>query len=245
VVTYTWSGDTDTGRRKGLNEDAVLPQGSGRGQGPIVVAVADGLGGGPAGEVASRLAVESIATNAASAATAQGLVEGAHQAVADYILQHIDEDLSLVGMATTLTLARLDVDRTLEIGHVGDSRLYLFNAGELIQMTNDHTVAMDLVRAGELDPGDAPDHPKWHTMSNWIGVDTARIETRSIQLQAGDRVLACSDGLSNMISDDEIAAILEAEPDPELCVRSLIDAANSAGGSDNISVVLVNVDESA
>jgi protein phosphatase len=243
VATYTWSGDTNTGRRKSLNEDAVLPRGSGHGQGPIVVAVADGLGGGPAGEVASRLAVESIAANAAGTATAQELVEGAHQAVADYILRHIDEDIALVGMATTLTLGRLDEHGLLDIGHVGDSRLYLFNTSELVQMTNDHTVAMDLVRAGELDPADAPDHPKWHTMSNWIGVDPVRIETRSIQLQAGDRVLVCSDGLSNMIEDESIVAILVEQPDPAACVRALIDAANDAGGSDNISVVVVNVDE--
>lgn len=243
VFTYTWAGETDTGYSRDENEDAVLPRGSGQGSGPVVVAVADGLGGEPAGDVASRLAVESVAANAGIFSSAQELVEGARQAIVEYILEHVDEDPSLIAMATTLTLAVLGPDGTLEVGHVGDSRLYLFNGGELAQVTNDHTVAMDLVRAGELDPRDAPNHPKWHIMSNWLGVDTQRIEIRSLELRPGDRVLLCTDGLCNMIDDDEIMGILEAQPDSQLCVRSLVDAANDAGGSDNITVVVATVDQ--
>jgi serine/threonine protein phosphatase PrpC len=146
-------------------------------------------------------------------------------------------------MATTLTFAVLIPDATVLIGHVGDSRAYIGDGTDIIQVTNDHTVAMDKVGTGELSLADAEHDPRWHVLSNWIGWEPHRLETWELRVEPGDRLLLCSDGLSNMIDDDSIVELLFSGM-PQAVSRKLIDAANDAGGSDNISVVVVEVEAS-
>ena len=237
---YTWAGATDIGKVRGRNEDSVLPDGRGAGDGPVVVAVADGLGGGPAGDVASRLAIEAVASSDPDEPASE-MVMAANEAIAEHVAAHIEDDPGIMTMATTLTLAVLRPGSEVDVAHVGDSRLYAFAKGRLLQATEDHTVAMDRVRAGELDPEAAQQDPSWHVISNWLGVELQRIETIGFGLGPGDRLLLCTDGLTNMVTDDAIAAVLTQEPSDERAVAALVDAANRAGGRDNTSVVVVTV----
>ncbi len=238
VVAYAWAGSTDQGVVRDHNEDTVHPAGSGSGAGGVV-AVADGLGGHPGGEVASRLVIESVA--ASEVADPDQLVGAARQRLVEHIMVATEEQPDLIAMATTLTLAVLTPDGSVAVGHVGDSRLYLLHEGTLRQVTGDHTIAMDMIRRGELAPEEAEQDPSWHVMSNWIGFERSDVETHELRLEPGDSLLLCTDGLSNMIDDSEIEAIL-GEPVPvEARVERLIAAANQAGGIDNISVVVVEV----
>ena len=143
-------------------------------------------------------------------------------------------------MATTLTLACLRPGGLIEIGHVGDSRAYVGDGTTLLQVSEEHTAAMDLVRSGELAADDAEDHPGWHTISSWIGWEACRADSKELQLEAGERLLLCSDGLSNMVGDDDIASLLFSGS-PDEAAAALIAAANAAGGSDNITVVVAEV----
>ena len=237
-VAYVWAGSTDPGLVRDHNEDAVHPVGSGSGAGGVV-AVADGLGGHPAGDVASRLAIESVAVS--ESGDPNQMVEAARQHLVEHIMVVTEEDPDLIAMATTLTLAVLTPDGSVHVGHVGDSRLYLLHEGTLRQVTGDHTVAMEMIRRGELAPEEAEQDPSWHVMSNWIGFERSDVETHDLSVTPGDSLLLCTDGLSNMIDDSEIEAIL-GEPVPvEALVERLIAAANEAGGIDNISVVVVEV----
>ena len=240
-VAYVWAGSTDPGVVRDQNEDAVHPAGSGSGAG-CVVAVADGLGGHPAGDEASRLAIDSVA--ASSAGDPTGLVDTARQRLVEHIMVETEKRPELIAMATTLTLALLSPTGAVAVGHVGDSRLYLLHEGTLSQVTEDHTIAMDMIRRGELAPEDAAEDPSWHVMSNWIGFERSDVEAHELSVKLGDSLLLCTDGLSNMIADSEIEAIL-GEPVPvEARAERLIAAANEAGGVDNVSVVVVEVVES-
>lgn len=242
MVNYNWAGATDSGKSRNRNEDAVLPDDVGLGPGPVVVAVADGLGGHPGGDVASRLAVSAVSTARGNEPRAADLIEAARLRIRQHIVAAVDEDPGLLEMATTLTLAVLGADGAVEIGHVGDSRAYLGDRTQFVQVTEDHTIAMDRVRAGELSVENAADHPDWHTISNWLGMEEGRAEIHELELLPGERLLLCSDGLSNMVPDDAIAPLLFSGT-PDASAHALIAAANDAGGADNISVVVVEVTE--
>jgi protein phosphatase len=140
-------------------------------------------------------------------------------------------------MATTLTLAVLG-DEIAEIGHVGDSRAYHHDGQSLRQVTEDHTHGMDRVAAGELTLEEAKANPDWHVLSNYLGFESFRVATHRIPMRAGDRLLLCTDGLSNMLTDAEIGELV-ATGSPSDVSTALVAAANGAGGRDNISVVVV------
>ena len=237
MTEYRWAGATDVGRSRADNQDAVLPEGTGRGSSGLV-AVADGLGGHPGGDIASRCAIDAL-VGADPATSATELVQMAHQAIFERIVTEMDTRRELIQMATTLTLAVLRPDGA-EIGHVGDSRAYLLRNGELIQITEDHTHGMDRVLAGELTLDEARRSPEWHVLSNYLGFESFRVATHRVPMGVGDRLMLCTDGLTNMVPDAAIADLLAAGH-PESAVTALIDAANDAGGADNISVVVTEV----
>jgi len=229
---------SDVGRvRAGSpNEDGYLDQIDRFG----LVAVADGMGGHQAGEVASATALEALRAAVASGEPLREAIEGANEAV----LEKSESNHELHGMGTTLTAGMLGTDDSLTIGHVGDSRAYLSRDGELHQITNDHSLVEELVRGGELTPEQAEVHPQRSIITRALGIDPqVDVDEYPIELQDGDRILLCSDGLTTMLRPEEIANILGREPDPRRAAQLLVDAANAAGGEDNITAVIVEAIE--
>jgi len=229
---------TDVGRARSGNEDSYFC-------GRTVFAVADGLGGHQGGEVASAAAVEPLAAldgrefaepGEAAEALAAAILEGNSA-----ILERAAGDPGLWGMGTTVTAAALAGDRHLQLAHVGDSRAYLLRDGSLDQLTTDHTVVGELVRRGRLTPEQAAIHPERSILTRAVGLDPrVPVDTPDpLGLRDGDQVLLCSDGLTEAVDDGRIAELLSATDDGDAACRSLIDAANAAGGPDNITVVLL------
>lgn len=233
-MNYVWATGTHTGRLRDANEDAVYPEDSGTGAGPIVVAVADGMGGHVAGEIASRIAIETVADTEVSA---DERVTASNEAILQFVRSHPQ----LAGMGTTLTVGLFDEDGVLRLGHVGDSRSYLWRDGELLQLTKDHTVVAELVALGHLAPEAAERHPQRHLLTRTLGLGPVDVDTEEQGLEIGDRVVFCSDGLTTMLDDLEIAQLVAANDDVESAVWALIEAANTAGGVDNTTVVVVDV----
>lgn len=233
-MRYLWAVGTHRGSVRKNNEDAVYPESSGESEGPVVLMVADGMGGHVAGEVASRLAVNS----AASADLDPGdRVAGANRAIREEVARNPD----LEGMGTTLTLVELRPDSTARFGHVGDSRAYAFSNEKLHQLTEDHTVAAEYVAIGQLSADEAVNHPQSHMLTRCLGLTRfVNVDEFTLELEEGDRLVLCSDGLNSMVPDDRIGEIL-ADSTAEEAVWQLIDAANDAGGNDNISVIVVDV----
>lgn len=229
---------TDVGRvRAGSpNEDGYLDQVDRLG----LIAVADGMGGHQAGEVASATALEALRAAVASGEPLREAIEGANEAV----LEKSESDRDLHGMGTTLTAGMVVADGSLTIGHVGDSRAYLSRDGELRQITDDHSLVEELVRGGELTPEQAEVHPQRSIITRALGIDPqVDVDVYPIELRDGDRILLCSDGLSTMVRPEEIESILGREPDPRRAAQLLVDAANAAGGEDNITAVIVEAVE--
>jgi PPM family protein phosphatase len=231
---------TDVGRARSGNEDSYFC-------GRTVLAVADGLGGHQGGEVASAAAVEPLAALdgrefADPAEAAEELTAAIREANAA-ILDRAAGDPGLWGMGTTVTAAAPAGERHLQLAHVGDSRAYLLRDGSLEQLSTDHTVVAELVRRGRLTPAQAAIHPERSILTRAVGLDPRiPVDTPDpLELQDGDQVLLCSDGLTEPVDDDQIAQLLSAEPDGNTACQALIDAANAAGGPDNITVVLLRV----
>jgi protein phosphatase len=237
-MNYVWATATHQGRIRERNEDSVYPETSGSGDGPIIVAVADGMGGHIAGNIAS-----SVALAAATAAAPDDPVstEERVQAGNEAILQRVETEPELSGMGTTMTLGRFLPDGRLELSHVGDSRCYLLRGGELRQLTTDHTVVAELVALGHLKAEDVATHPQRHFVTRTLGLGPVTVEDIVLDLDVGDRLLFCSDGLTTMIDDDAVRDILTAGDDPEATAWHLVEAANTAGGVDNITVAIVDV----
>ncbi|HUE86922.1 MAG TPA: PP2C family serine/threonine-protein phosphatase [Vicinamibacterales bacterium] len=217
--------------------------------------VADGMGGHQAGERASELAVlaiEQFTLNTfkwffgSSAPDAQRVLSQFQAALrqADaQIMEQAAEDPTLRGMGTTVTMAyQLDVQ--LCVVHVGDSRAYIHRDDTLYQLTEDHTAVADMVRAGTVTAEDAAGHRLRHVITNCVGGAEAGlfVEARAVELHGGDRLLLCSDGLTEMVPDDVIAQVLRNTPDPEDACQRLLHEANEAGGRDNITIVVVRFD---
>jgi PPM family protein phosphatase len=231
---------TDVGRTRSGNEDSYFC-------GRTVFAVADGLGGHQGGEVASAAAVEPLADldgrDFATPAEAAEALAGAIAEANSAILERAAADPSLWGMGTTVTAAAVAGD-LLQLAHVGDSRAYLLRDGTLDQRTTDHTVVGELVRRGRLTPAQAAIHPERSILTRAVGLDP-RIPVDApdpIDLQPGDQVLLCSDGLTEAVRDPQITEILSTNPDGSAACTALIDAANNAGGPDNITVVLLRAE---
>jgi protein phosphatase len=228
------AGLSDPGLTRTGNEDAVLIE-------PPLYAVADGMGGHRAGEIASREALSALLANAPREADPQALaraVRAANRAVIDSAAK----SRTRTGMGTTLTAAMVDGTRVL-VAHVGDSRAYLLHDGVLTRITEDHSMVADLVRAGTITEEDARFHPQRSVITRALGSDRdMAADLFDVTASAGDRLLLATDGLTGMIPDDYIAEILSQERDPAEAAAKLVEAANRAGGYDNITVALVDID---
>lgn len=235
-MRYLWATATHRGMVRQNNEDTVFPDSSGESTGPTVLIVADGMGGHVAGEVASRLAV-----NAAASSEVEPVdrVAAGNRA----IREEVAREPGLEGMGTTMTLLSLEPDGTARFGHVGDSRAYLLRKEELTQVTEDHTVAGELASLGQITKKEVDSHPQRHMLTRTLGLTRfVDVDEFELPLHAGDRLLLCSDGLTEMVDDARIAEII-SHGTPDDATWSLIEAANKAGGVDNISVVVVDVIE--
>ena len=233
-MRFVWASNTHTGLVRKNNEDVVHPETDGHCSEPLLVGVADGLGGHRDGEVASSKAIER-AVDVVGPPREQ--VKAANQAIMEDVLSNPQR----VGMGTTLTLAQLDPAGRVTVGHVGDSRAYLLRAGRLIRLTVDHTYVQEEIEAGRLTEDQARVHAKRSLLTRALGFGhDLTVDEGSASLAVGDRLLVCSDGLTAMLTDEEIAAILGEGP-PSDVAWDLIEAANRAGGHDNVSVVVVVV----
>jgi protein phosphatase len=227
---------TDTGRQRPGNEDSSYARA------PVFV-VADGMGGAQAGEVASSIAVRAFEQGLPDEGTPEErLATRVREANAEiYERQRTEHERA--GMGTTLTAAYVDDDH-LAIAHVGDSRAYLFRDAELTRLTQDHSLVDELVRRGKLTEEQAAEHPQRSIITRALGPEpTVEVDTWSYPARAGDVLLLCSDGLTSMIAEDQIARILADAPSLGAAGDQLIAAANEAGGRDNITVVLVRLED--
>ncbi len=223
---------TDVGRVRDHNEDGYLVD-----DGLGLVAVADGMGGHRGGEVASATAIEALHASFAQ----HGGLRDAVIAANDAVLDRAKGDESLRGMGTTLTAGVLGDDGTLLIGHVGDSRAYHLRDGALSRVTTDHSLVEELIAAGELTEDEAERDPRRSMITRAIGLDSNLVvDLIPVVLVPGDRVMMCSDGLTTMVSERAIAEVLVQQSDPAIAAQRLVDAANDAGGIDNITVLVLD-----
>ncbi len=225
------AGLTDVGRQRSSNEDSFL-------ESAPVFAVADGMGGARAGEVASRIAVETLADGDAAAGEAEARLADTARAANRRIYELAQEDDSRAGMGTTFTAVLVDGGDVVT-GHVGDSRLYRLRDDALERLTRDHSLVEELVRRGELDPKEAESHPQRSIITRALGPEPeVEVETFTCPARAGDVYLVCSDGLTSMVSEERLRDLLRADGSLEEAAHRLVEAANDAGGKDNITVVL-------
>ena len=225
------------GRVRAINQDDF-------GAGDDLFVLADGMGGHRGGEVASAEAVAGV-LGSFDERTRAGLaraVDRANQAV----FGRAAGDVDLFGMGTTLcalALARSEGGDVLAVANVGDSRVYRYGDGRLTQVSDDHSLVADLVRAGDLTEEEAARHPPRHILTRALGIESAlSVDTWELPIQADDRYLLCSDGLFNEIDDDRIAALLAGHDNPELTAATLVRAAVDAGGHDNVTALVVDID---
>ncbi len=225
---------TDVGCLRDHNEDSLAVS-------PPLYVVADGMGGHAAGEVASEIAVNTIVAAAPAHADAQGLADAVVEANREVIEASHDER-GREGMGCTVTAALLEGER-LVIAQVGDSRAYLMHKGELQQVTRDHSLMAELIEAGDITPEEARVHPKRSVITRALGSDPLmQPDIYELNVEAGDRLLLCSDGLSTMLTDDRIADTLGRIGDAQRCASQLVNEAIEAGGYDNITVIVVDID---
>jgi PPM family protein phosphatase len=225
-----YAGGTDPGRRRRRNEDSYVID-------PPLFAVADGMGGAQAGEVASKLAAGAVKERGADV---ESLVQEANRRVHQRSL----EDPNTTGMGTTLTVAEV-ADGVVSIGHVGDSRAYLVRDGKLEQLTEDHSLVGELLRTGKLSAEEAETHPQRSMITRALGTDpNVDVDIFSVDPRDGDLFLLCSDGLTSMVDDREILRLVgEKRADLDGLVKALIKAANKGGGEDNITVIAFEIGE--
>jgi PPM family protein phosphatase len=233
-------GVTDTGKVRQNNEDALLV---GEGEDETLFVVADGIGGFEAGEVASSLAVDALKDLQPDEPFKAAIGEANRRIVA---AGRGDEKLS--GMGTTVVAIRFggtQREPVAEVAHVGDSRAYLMRGGDMNPITEDHSLVAELVRSGDLTRDQAAEHPQKNLITRALGAgDEVDVDTTVLPVEAGDRILLCSDGLSDLVSEAGISEILAESPnDPERAARGLLSAALDAGGNDNVTVVVVDVKE--
>jgi protein phosphatase len=225
---------SDTGRRRLQNEDSFVCE-------PPLFAIADGMGGAQAGEVASRIAAAALEElGRADGVAVPDLIREANARV----WQHSLEDPAVAGMGTTITLAVVrEAEGVVEIGHVGDSRAYRVRAGELEQLTADHTLVAELVRGGRLTQEEADTHPQRSVITRAVGTEpSVDVDSFVVEARDGDLYLLCSDGLTDMLRDvDLLTAVGAADGDPQVAAETLVREANEAGGIDNVTVILFEV----
>jgi serine/threonine protein phosphatase PrpC len=227
---------TDVGRQRHTNEDNLYDQ-------PPLFAVADGMGGAQAGEVASEMAISEFVAERDAEAPAEQQLEQIALAANRKIWDLAQSDSRHAGMGTTLTAAMVD-GQQVAVGHVGDSRLYLYRDGQIERMTRDHSLVEEFVRQGKLTPEQAEKHPQRSVITRALGPENSvEVDTFRIPARDGDVYLLCSDGLSGMVSDDDMRAILSEDRPLDATAARLVDAANDNGGRDNITAVLFRLEE--
>lgn len=232
---------TDVGRKRQLNQDYVFTSDKPIGNMPNLFIVADGMGGHNAGDFASRYSVETIVQEIKGSFEKNPtiIIKKAIQAANRMIREKACSDANLFGMGTTIVVATV-IGKYLQVANVGDSRLYIVNSEEIRQVTRDHSLVEEMVRLGGLSREDARLHPDKNIITRAIGVrEDIEVDFFTVELKAGDCILMCSDGLTNMIEDEEIRTIMNSQRDLVEAAQELIYTANMNGGKDNIAVVLV------
>ncbi|MCR5799274.1 MAG: Stp1/IreP family PP2C-type Ser/Thr phosphatase [Lachnospiraceae bacterium] len=232
---------TDIGKRRKLNQDYVYTSEVAVGHLPNLFMVADGMGGHNAGDYASRYTIETIVDEISKSDDESPVfvLEKAIKSANSHIRRKSEEEAELNGMGTTVVAATIDGDK-LCVANVGDSRLYIINDREIKQITRDHSLVEEMVRMGGLKRELARTHPDKNIITRAIGaLDDVDVDFFELTLNKDDVILMCSDGLSNMIEDEEIRMIMQGQRDIAEKAESLVKAANNNGGKDNIAVVLV------
>jgi PPM family protein phosphatase len=222
---------TDTGKKRRHNEDSFVVA-------PPLFAVADGMGGAQAGEVASKLAAAALEDTDPGTMSGPEKITELIQEANRRVYERANADPTTSGMGTTMTVALVEGNK-VTIGHVGDSRAYRIRNGELEQLTEDHSLVNELLKSGKLSRDEADMHPQRSVITRAVGTDPdVDVDAYVIEADVGDIFLLCSDGLSDMVSDEEILATVEKHPgDLDRVTKALVSAANRGGGEDNITVV--------
>ncbi len=232
---------TDKGKKRKLNQDYVYTSEMPIGNLPNVFIVADGMGGHNAGDYASKYTVETIVKEIEHSFEKNPvkILEKAIEEANAHIREKANEDEALSGMGTTVVAATC-LGKYLKVANVGDSRLYIMNQNEIRQITRDHSLVEEMVRMGGIDRETARNHPDKNIITRAVGVkESVEVDFFDVELQENDLVLMCSDGLTNMLEDEEIRMILNGQRDIVEKAEELVKAANNNGGKDNISVILI------
>jgi len=230
---------SDTGRRRRRNEDNYVVA-------PPLFAVADGMGGAQAGEVASRLAASALEGGDSDGLSGLEQVDALIQEANRRIYDRASTDPTASGMGTTMTVALVE-GMTVEIGHVGDSRAYLVRGEQMEQLTEDHSLVNELLKTGKLSEEEAQVHPQRSVITRAVGTDPdVDVDRFTIEAEEGDVFLICSDGLTDMVEDEEILELLaDNRDDLDKAVKALVAAANRGGGEDNITAVAFRISAEA
>jgi PPM family protein phosphatase len=235
TVVGSYAGRTDTGRRRRRNEDAFVLA-------PPLFAVADGMGGAQAGEVASKLAAAALEDTDPGRLTGPERVASLIQEANRRVHERSSSDPSTSGMGTTMTVALVEGEGVV-IGHVGDSRAYLVRDGRIEQITEDHSLVNELLKSGRLSAHEAETHPQRSVITRAVGTDPdVDVDSFTIDAREGDVFLICSDGLTDMVADERILETVERYGDDlDRMTKQLVAAANRGGGEDNITVVAFSI----
>ena len=232
---------TDVGIRRESNQDYMYTSETAVGNLPNLFLLADGMGGHAAGDYASRFTVEKV-VELVGKSTFTEPVAILKQAISEanaLLLAEADKDVSRQGMGTTLVTATI-IDDRMYVSNVGDSRLYVVSDDKMIQVTRDHSLVEEMVRLGEMDKEDAKVHPDKNIITRAVGVlPEVSADFFEVELEPGDMILMCSDGLTNMVRDEEIRQIILGQRDIVEKAEKLVETANKNGGRDNITVVLI------
>src|SRR4051794_40972134 len=226
---------TDTGRKRRHNEDSYVVA-------PPLFAVADGMGGAQAGEVASKLAAAALEDTDPGTTSGPEKITQLIREANRRVYERANADPTTSGMGTTMTVALVEGNE-VTIGHVGDSRAYRVRDGELEQLTEDHSLVNELLKTGKLSREEAETHPQRSVITRALGTDPdVDVDTFSVQAETGDLFLLCSDGLTDMVPEDSILEVVERHrEDIDGALRALVKAANRGGGQDNITVVAFEI----
>ena len=233
---------TDIGKKRKLNQDYVYTSETPVGPLPNLFLVADGMGGHKAGDYASRCAIETIVDYIGRTGDVEpvGILEAAVARANEMVRYKASSDEAYNGMGTTLVAATIEGNR-MRVANVGDSRLYVVGSRKINQITRDHSYVEEMVRMGEIRRDQARSHPDKNIITRAVGAEeNIAVDFFDVTLQPGDIVLMCSDGLTNMIEDEEIRMILQGKRDLVEKAESRVNAANNNGGKDNIAVVLID-----
>lgn len=232
---------TDIGRKRKLNQDYVYTSEKPIGSLPNLFIVADGMGGHNAGDYASKVTVETMVREITSSADCEPgrVLNYAIEKANSIIREYASAETDLAGMGTTVVAAVCE-GKTLQVANVGDSRLYVVNEKEIRQITRDHSLVAEMVRMGGLGTEEARNHPDKNIITRAVGAsDTVEPDFFTVTLSEEDIILMCSDGLTNMLEDEEIRMILSGARDIVEKAQELVKAANENGGRDNITVILI------